>query len=509
MGHRNGFTPPHVFEVGNAQNWNNVHQERTYMHPAENMPVNGINYGAYNPVPRSNGFASSNQMNEMPQYQPDAPGRSLESYLPIHASGSSNLAPNSYAHNASSSSTSSHGAHTFCSGAEGGFSNRGPYKRKNSSIYEGGSTNRYSSAGSSSDMWQENPHSDSQHKRWDGPAFGSSFRGNGISIHGEGSLRNVRRRSMLEPPPYHSSLTSSYISDHPTPVVEHFGQEFNNTQIGPAPQGRNMFSDANISSQENNHFTLGGPSRHSSTSADSVGYHNDFPSSGHLIPQNLHSQPIRGARSSYDHQRLAPAFRASSSNLHLGYYAAGDEGLQQPVGVNHPSRQHSRGLSSGWRNNERSGRTRISAERYRRSFNNGMGLHEQFAPEGLMVADRSRIYGSRNLLDQHRHLRLDVDNMSYEELLALGESIGHVNTGLSDNMINKSLSETVYCSSEHWQEELKCVICLEEYENMDEVGTLKACGHDFHVSCIKKWLSLKNMCPICKTTTLADHLKDE
>lgn len=30
-----------------------------------------------------------------------------------------------------------------------------------------------------------------------------------------------------------------------------------------------------------------------------------------------------------------------------------------------------------------------------------------------MIIDRS-LYGSRNFLDQHRDMRLDVDNMSYE-----------------------------------------------------------------------------------------------
>ena len=34
--------------------------------------------------------------------------------------------------------------------------------------------------------------------------------------------------------------------------------------------------------------------------------------------------------------------------------------------------------------------------------------------QGFMIVDRSALYGSRNMLDQHRDMRLDIDNMSYE-----------------------------------------------------------------------------------------------
>lgn len=40
---------------------------------------------------------------------------------------------------------------------------------------------------------------------------------------------------------------------------------------------------------------------------------------------------------------------------------------------------------------------------------------------------------------------------------------------------------------------------------MDDVGTLKACRHDFHVSCIRKWLSMKNLCPICKKAAVDEE----
>jgi hypothetical protein len=48
----------------------------------------------------------------------------------------------------------------------------------------------------------------------------------------------------------------------------------------------------------------------------------------------------------------------------------------------------------------------------------------------------------------------------------------------------------------------------EEYKNEEEVGTVKNCGHDYHVGCIKKWLLKKNTCPICKAP-LSDSLEEK
>ena len=115
------------------------------------------------------------------------------------------------------------------------------------------------------------------------------------------------------------------------------------------------------------------------------------------------------------------------------------------------------------------------------------------------MLDPSLIYGSMDVRDEHSDLRLDVDNMSYEvivlvcsqhfsvlcsvdssdkfpscdypigyqmqELLALGESIGDVNTGLSNEIICTCLSESKYSpldatlASLSADSDVKCSIC--------------------------------------------------
>lgn len=156
-----------------------------------------------------------------------------------------------------------------------------------------------------------------------------------------------------------------------------------------------------------------------------------------------------------------------------------------------------RGLSAA-----REGRSRLVSEiRNALDFMRRGGEGVRF--EDMFVLDQSIFYGMSDLQDRHRDMRLDVDNMSYEELLALEERIGDVNTGLSDETISKCLKQRQYMTFTigGGSDVEPCCICQEEYVDGDGLGKLD-CGHDFHTGCIKQWLTHKNLCPICKTTAL-------
>nr|GME08378.1 E3 ubiquitin-protein ligase RNF126-A [Ipomoea batatas] len=129
-------------------------------------------------------------------------------------------------------------------------------------------------------------------------------------------------------------------------------------------------------------------------------------------------------------------------------------------------------------------------------------------PEGLaeVVMLQSRLMeGGSEGPDRYRDWRLDVDHMSYEELLELGDRIGYVSTGLREDEIDRYVRKTklplsAKLSSHFLAEtERKCSVCQEEYESDDEMGKL-VCGHFYHIHCIKQWLLHKNACPICKST---------
>ncbi|KAJ8899885.1 hypothetical protein K2173_019588 [Erythroxylum novogranatense] len=550
MEHRNFLNAPQMFENEQDQEWNHAHLEQSYNNmagsgsaenapfyfPVENIPVDGVHFTSpWSSAP--NAFLSSNHSVEGSHYQPDTSGPSLSHYQPdtsgpshdpFHPSPAGNFcaAPDNYAHHASSSNYERQTMH----GIEGSFvdltmgNGRGPHKRKSPGIpssCERGSTSRYYGVGSSSDLplslelREEKPNLGSQCMPWEHFTMNPSYRGN-LSFRAESSTRNVRSRPTLDTesnlarthfPGIHSHV--SFSASHP---VDHHGSlefpgqsssasthEWSHARMSPPP-GRIIPSDTGGFSHETNHFPAGNSAINASV--DVRGYQHDFISRRNSVSQSPHvtsTHSERGIRSSHS-QRPSPNFRASSSSLRLGHIVPSDDNLQL-VAESYSSRQPRQLSTPAWRSGDRNGRSRISHERYR-SLSSEACLHERFSSEGFMVVERSHFYGSRNMFDQHREMRLDIDNMSYEELLALGERIGHVNTGLSEDLMSKCLTETVHYSLD--QKEGSCVICLEEYKNMDDIGALSSCGHDYHISCIKKWLSMKNSCPICKTAALED-----
>ncbi|TVU16361.1 hypothetical protein EJB05_39920 [Eragrostis curvula] len=122
---------------------------------------------------------------------------------------------------------------------------------------------------------------------------------------------------------------------------------------------------------------------------------------------------------------------------------------------------------------------------------------------GVPLSMRSR--EGRRLMEIRNALQMihRGENVRLEELLALEERIGNVSTGLSEETVTKLLKQKKFSS---WRLKASmdpepCCICQEEYVDGDDLGRLD-CGHDFHAGCIKQWLVMKNLCPICKNTAL-------
>ncbi|CAK9135286.1 unnamed protein product [Ilex paraguariensis] len=143
--------------------------------------------------------------------------------------------------------------------------------------------------------------------------------------------------------------------------------------------------------------------------------------------------------------------------------------------------------------------------------------HLRILPEdGVAMLEIPGYYEVGDFIDHHRDMRLDIDHMSYEELLALGERIGTVGTGLVEETITSYLKTRTFSSSKtcskqeqaaHGDQEIDfCVICQANFMDRERIGTLD-CGHEYHLDCIKRWLHVKNTCPICKSSAVTTERK--
>lgn len=101
---------------------------------------------------------------------------------------------------------------------------------------------------------------------------------------------------------------------------------------------------------------------------------------------------------------------------------------------------------------------------------------------------------------------IDPDNMTYEELLELGEAVGTENRGLSQELIDllptsKYKSGGIFSKKRSTE---RCVICQMRYKRGDRQINLP-CKHVYHAHCGSKWLRINKTCPICNTEVSSEE----
>lgn len=90
--------------------------------------------------------------------------------------------------------------------------------------------------------------------------------------------------------------------------------------------------------------------------------------------------------------------------------------------------------------------------------------------------------------------------LSYEQLLAIGDVIGSVKTGLSEDEIAAVSNWATYSPSLGGAAESPrgCPICLEGFLQDERLMLLACKCHWFHASCVTQWLLTKPSCPCCR-----------
>lgn len=93
---------------------------------------------------------------------------------------------------------------------------------------------------------------------------------------------------------------------------------------------------------------------------------------------------------------------------------------------------------------------------------------------------------------------VDPDELSYEELLALGEVVGTESRGLSADSISSLRSIVYKIQNNQNGSSDTCVICRLDYEDGENL-ILLSCKHSYHSECITNWLQINKVCPVCST----------
>lgn len=115
--------------------------------------------------------------------------------------------------------------------------------------------------------------------------------------------------------------------------------------------------------------------------------------------------------------------------------------------------------------------------------------------------------------DDEYSMNIDPDNMTYEQMLDLGEQIGDVRLEhwrqRASSVISKlpiTVINSVSAANSHTETTLKsgstseiCLVCQCSYEDGDRVMHLP-CKHYYHADCIDQWLQRNNTCPVCKAS---------
>ncbi|UPQ99368.1 RING-type domain-containing protein [Chloropicon primus] len=129
---------------------------------------------------------------------------------------------------------------------------------------------------------------------------------------------------------------------------------------------------------------------------------------------------------------------------------------------------------------------RLQAEEMHRRFyyenssgpESPLGEFAENAPQGTKPADEA------------------PEDFTYEDLTTLGDSVGTVKLGLSQEKLN-SMRKVQYSAESAEYTDEKCAICQVEFEEGEDV-LLLPCKHLYHNPCIEPWLAGNKNCPVCK-----------
>lgn len=125
---------------------------------------------------------------------------------------------------------------------------------------------------------------------------------------------------------------------------------------------------------------------------------------------------------------------------------------------------------------------------YENEINNNRNINNNISNESMLGEED--IINTRNIQSNYQRQVIPTD---------FNYNITNYNYNSFDYNNNKNIIENLKVNKikdiSKFKEE-KCIICLENFQINDSYILLQ-CIHFFHDDCIKKWILIKNRCPIC------------
>ena len=121
-------------------------------------------------------------------------------------------------------------------------------------------------------------------------------------------------------------------------------------------------------------------------------------------------------------------------------------------------------------------------------------------------------YQNNNDNNRRRNRRNSMDNNAINRIMGFNSSSSDSNSidSFPDNHENNSSKDLDNNSNNQKyviskikdpkklsENKKRCLICLEKFKKGED-SIILPCIHIFHSACIKKWMKIKNVCPLCK-----------
>ena len=133
---------------------------------------------------------------------------------------------------------------------------------------------------------------------------------------------------------------------------------------------------------------------------------------------------------------------------------------------------------------------RAGADAYLRHLQNEL-LRSMAGPPGY--------HGGRFGGGRYHAMAPDIDNMTYEQLLArFGDGTENQDRGASAGQIASLPTSTVTNPNDLPNDCRECIVCMESFKRGDVRRTLPCLHSEFHAECVDRWLQSNATCPVCK-----------